>query len=1038
MSRSRLSSTFLRTGAAQVALAASLLLVAGSMATAAPGAPTAAAPQRIAASSVDLGSAAGFSVLAGPSITNTGAGTVLALDLGVTGTLAGFPPGTVTGTTHIGDAAVEAAHEDRQAAYDAAAAQTGGTAFSGDQAGKTFTPGLYTTAAAVTNTGAITLDAAGDPSATFVFQVGAALSSAASTKVVLANGALANNVYWQVVGAVSLGANAKWFGTILGAGVVSFGDGASLKGRVLTPSTVALANSPVTKPIDDLVAPVVTINGGPTRSTNDTTASISGTTDEPGTPLVTVTIEGQVLTARAASGAWTMSAGTLTVGTHNVVASVTDPSGNTGTASQLLTVDTSAPVVTIAGGAATATNDVTPTILGTTDEPGTPAVTVLVAGQTLATTAGTDGSWSVDAAALSETSHSVVASVSDLAGNSGTDSQVLTVDVTVPVLTIDGGATRSTSDTSPWTYGTTAEQAGTTVRVSLGGQELVATVQPGGGWGVSAQTLASGTYTVLATVTDAAGNTGTMTQSLQVGSVITDPVVAIDGGAARGTNDPTPTISGTTSVAGNPTVTVTVSGQTLTATADAGSWSVQAATLSEASHTVMASIGVDGSVGTATQVLTVDMSAPTIAIDGGASRSTTDSTPRLQGTTSEAVGASVQVTVGGQSMTAVVRSGGAWGVGADTLAEGTYTVVATITDAAQNSGIALQTLEVAGVAPAPGVTIDGGATRATNDATPTVSGTSDAPVGTAVTVAVSDQTLAATVGAGGRWTAEATVLAEASHTVGASVTDGGTTNTANQTLRVDLTAPAVSIDGGAARTTTDTTPRVQGTTDEQAGTTVQVSVGGQPQSATVMLADAWGVGAQVLAVGTHPVEASVTDAAGNTGTASQTLTIAPVSPPVVPPVVPPVTLPVTPPAPEPTYRPDAEVRVAQGRFVGKGVYVASEQRVTKKLKGRARVATFEVRVTNRGDATDKVVVLGTRRNAKFSVVYLADGKNVTAAVLDGSYETAALRSGESATLVVRVTRAKGVEAGSRTFEIRSTSSHDKQVRDTVRAAVKVG
>ncbi|MET0999803.1 MAG: ice-binding family protein [Marmoricola sp.] len=503
-----------RSGSVRVASGTCVLLVLGLLVAMSPA--SAAPPQ--AAAPVNLGTAAGFSVLAGPSIANTGAATVLALDLGVTGTLAGFPPGIVNGTQHVADDAAATAQDDRQAAYAGVVAQTGGTAFGGDLAGQTFTPGLYTTAAAVTNTGTITLDAAGDPSAIFVFQVGAALSSAAAGKVVLTGGALAHNVYWQVVGAVALGAGVKWVGTLLGAGVVSLGEGASLKGRILTPSTVALANSPVTKPIDDLVAPLVSLDGGATRSTNDTTPPISGTTDEPGTPLVKVTIGAQVLTTRADSGTWTVSANALTPGSHDVVASVTDPSQNTGTAPQALRVDTSAPGVTITGGSAAATKDTTPTISGTTDEPGAPRVAVTVGGQELTTTAGAGGAWTVEATALTETSHSVQASVGDDAGNTGTAGQVLTVDVTVPVLTIDGGPRRSTSDTSPWTYGTTAEKAGTIVRVSVGGQSLTATVQPGGTWGVSAQTLAGGTHTVLASITDAAQNTGTATQALTVGA----------------------------------------------------------------------------------------------------------------------------------------------------------------------------------------------------------------------------------------------------------------------------------------------------------------------------------------------------------------------------------------------------------------------------------------------------------------------------------------------------------------------------------------
>lgn len=433
--------------------------------------------------------------------------------------------------------------------------------------------------------------------------------------MVLKNGALANNVYWQVVGAVALGADAEFVGTLLGAGVISFGAGASLKGRALTASTMALADSPVTKPIDDLVAPTVAIDGGPTRATNDTTPRISGTTDEPGTPLVTVTIGSQVLTARAAAGSWTVSTGTLAAGAHTVVASVTDPSQNTGTATQELTVDTSLPVVTIAGGVATATNDTTPTVSGTTDQPGSPVVTVTVAGQTLTGTA-VDGAWTVTADVLTETAHLVRASVSDTAGGVGSASQVMTVDLTVPVVTIDGGPSRSTSDSSPWIYGTTAERAGTTVRVDVGGQSLTATVQSGGTWGVSAQSLPPATYRVLAAITDAASNTGSTMQTLQVGDVVTPPVgpppvVGFDDGATRATADTTPTISGTTIEPGNPTVTVTVGGQTLTTTADGGVWSVEVGPLLEGPHTVVVRVtDADGNVTSTTQTLTVSSSTP--------------------------------------------------------------------------------------------------------------------------------------------------------------------------------------------------------------------------------------------------------------------------------------------------------------------------------------------------------------------------------------------------------------------------------------------
>ena len=120
-----------------------------------------------------------------------------------------------------------------------------------------------------------------------------------------------------------------------------------------------------------------------------------------------------------------------------------------------------------------------------------------------------------------------MASVDDAALNTGTANQVLSVDVTLPVVTLDGGAARSTEDTSPWIYGTTAEQAGTQVLVTVGGQTLNATALSGGAWGVSATTLSPGSHTVVASITDAAQNTGTATQVLTVGTT--------DGGGGGGT-----------------------------------------------------------------------------------------------------------------------------------------------------------------------------------------------------------------------------------------------------------------------------------------------------------------------------------------------------------------------------------------------------------------------------------------------------------------------------------------------------------------------
>ena len=105
----------------------------------------------------------------------------------------------------------------------------------------------------------------------------------------------------------------------------------------------------------------------------------------------------------------------------------------------MLTVDTVAPAVTIAGGANALTNDATPDISGTADVAAGTTVTVTLADETLTALVQAGGAWSVTAAALSDGPHRVVVSVSDAAGNPAGATQTLTVDTVSPVVAITGG-----------------------------------------------------------------------------------------------------------------------------------------------------------------------------------------------------------------------------------------------------------------------------------------------------------------------------------------------------------------------------------------------------------------------------------------------------------------------------------------------------------------------------------------------------------------------------------------------------------------------
>ena len=288
----------------------------------------------------DLGAAGSYSVLAGTSVVNTLA-TTISGDLGVSpGTsVSGFPPGTVAGTMNLGNSAAATAQSDLALAYADAADRTPDASFAGDQNGQTFTPGVYHTGAAFGLTGTMTLDAQGDPNAIFIFQVGAALNTAASSTIALVNGAQASHVYWQVQGAAGTGASSSFAGTIMASGAITLGSGTQLIGRALsTAATVTLASNTIR--FTNALPPVLAIDGASAVETKDVTPTITGTTNAATGAPVTVTVGGQTLTTTVtAGGTWSVTAAALTAGTFTVTASVRDSAGNAGAATQAVTIE---------------------------------------------------------------------------------------------------------------------------------------------------------------------------------------------------------------------------------------------------------------------------------------------------------------------------------------------------------------------------------------------------------------------------------------------------------------------------------------------------------------------------------------------------------------------------------------------------------------------------------------------------------------------------------------------------------------------------
>lgn len=206
-----------------------------------------------AATAVGLGTADSYALLAGSGVTNTGP-SVINGDLGSSPTPAvtgfgGAPNGTVNGSTHQADAAAGQAQADLTTAYDNAAGQGPANTLATELGGQTLTPGVYNSQSGTFGiTGALTLNAKGDPSAVFIFQTASTLISASASQVNLINGAQPCNLFWKVGSSATLGTSSAFAGNILALQSISLNNGVAVSGRLLARNgAVTLINDTVTR-----------------------------------------------------------------------------------------------------------------------------------------------------------------------------------------------------------------------------------------------------------------------------------------------------------------------------------------------------------------------------------------------------------------------------------------------------------------------------------------------------------------------------------------------------------------------------------------------------------------------------------------------------------------------------------------------------------------------------------------------------------------------------------------------------------------------
>ncbi|HAS1052247.1 TPA: hypothetical protein JHK39_002570 [Enterobacter cloacae] len=692
--------------------------------------------------------------------------------------------------------------------------------------------------------------------------------------------------------------------------------------------------------------------------TDDTRPQISGTAKAGST--VTIMDGSNVLgtTTAGADGTWSFTPSVdLGRGDHTFTATAKDPMGNESSSSSwTVTIDTDAPVKPTIDAALDDVGSVQGNLAngGTTDDP-TPTLSGKAeAGSTVKiydqngllgeVTAKADGTWSFSPVAkLPEGEHRFHVTATDRAGNtsSASDDFVLTLDYTAPDASklaitevyddvntagviASGG---ETDDNRPLIKGTGAEP-GNIITVYNGDKVIgTAKVQADGTWSLEPTTpLPDGKYTLTAKETDGVGNVSgpsgeyiinvaTVPPQAPTLDTVYDDVAPHADYLQKGdvTNDTTPTLSGSSGVAGG-TISIYDNGRLIgtTTVGSNGSWSFTPGTaLADGSHNFTATV-TDG-VGRTSEPtggfgIVIDTKAPDAASDllvtdnVGAYQgpvvsgdTTDDNTPTLSGKAEP--GSTVNIIDNGQVIgTAKVNPDGTWSYTPDQpLANGAHDLTTTVTDPSGNTGpegshVVITVDVVPGKVEITAVTDDTGSVTGslsqgalTDDTRPQISGTAKA--GSTVTIMDGSNVLGTTTaGADGTWSFTPSVdLGRGDHTFTATAKDpmGNESSSSSWTVTIDTDAPVKptidaalddvgSVQGNLANggTTDDPTPTLSG--KAEAGSTVKIyDQNGLLGEVTAKADGTWSFSPVAkLPEGEHRFHVTATDRAGNTSVAS--------------------------------------------------------------------------------------------------------------------------------------------------------------------------
>ena len=656
--------------------------------------------------------------------------------------------------------------------------------------------------------------------------------------------------------------------------------------------SIAILNTLSNDGYNDTIPPVITING---------TSSVT-------VELGTAYTDAGATANDAHHGATTVSSSgsvdTNVVGTNTITYTATDYDGNTATATRTVNVvDTTKPAVTVSG-SATVTHELgdTYTDAGATATDASGDVTVVTTGTVDTTKVG---------------DYTITYTSTDASGNAGTATRTVNVvDTTKPVVTVTGSATVTLELGDTYTdAGATATDASGDVTVVTSGDTYL---DQAGSEFVDAGII--GTYTITYTSTDASGNAGTATRTVNVvdttapvftstpnfevlegvtniGSVTVEQgTLATKLNPATGRGEVTFAIDSSVISIGATSALLTFNyaqdydsmydeqgllkyTAVVTATDPSGNATNQTITVNvlndpndDTGRENATGTGTETGMGTGTGTGTAGDTAPVITLVGGSSV-THDLGDVYTDEYSVTDDYDLTVTVVVSGTTFPDQGGGSPYVDSSTI--GSYTITYTATDDEDNTTIVTRTVNVVDVT-APVVTVTGSATLTIEV------GDTYTDAGATATDASGDVTV---VTSGDNWLDQAgSDFVDAgiigTYTITYTSTDpSGNAGTATRTVNVvDTTDPVVTVTGSATVTHElgDIYTDAGATATDNYDPTVTVVVSG-----STFLDQAGGspyVDSGI--VSTYTITYTATDASGNAGTATRTVNVVDTTAPV--------------------------------------------------------------------------------------------------------------------------------------------------------------